>query len=623
MLSNEQLKQLGIDEQDFSQLNEAERNLVIQILDEMQNTGTSNTFNDLVKEDYTEMPVDILTFVDDYNYLGNAWHDAQGNSKLYPYWREELVKIFPDNVTTAVNNGIFTGSRGRGKSEICILIAAYLLHRILCLKNPIAYYHLKPTEKIVFAFMNIKLALAEEIGVSKFQNTIQSSPWFMEHGELVGRTNKLWVPKKFNGQEAIDIKIGSKADDLVGLPVYFCLDGNTPILTDNGVYNISSLENQKIRVATVSNTREVIYSDECTVKQTAESSEEYVIELEDETIIKCTPSHRFMLVNGEYKEAQYLTETDELLDFIPYGYVYKTTNLINNKIYIGQHKGMCIDKNYLGSGHLFARAIHKYGRNNFKVEILELCDSKEHLDQREIYYINLYNSVNHDIGYNIAYGGQGGDLGPIVRQRISEHLKNKPKTQEHRRRLSEANKGKHLSEDTKRKISEGNRGKTVSDETRKKMSDSAKSSNREWRCPNKGMLAITDGLNVRYIKKTDLPPDGWRFGNCHTAKPHNMDKYYSDSERRVKNSLAHSGNKNSMWGKGYTITGGNNPNSHIRYYFDGNTFECRKDLVFFLKENVDANISSSLIRSIEHGTYKNRTLKKYPFIINNLTWETK
>ena len=75
------------------------------------------------------------------------------------------------------------------------------------------------------------------------------------------------------------------------------------------------------------------------------------------------------------------------------------------------------------------------------------------MDQREIYYINLYNSVNHDIGYNIAYGGQGGDLGPIVRQRISEHLKNKPKTQEHRRRLSEANKGKHLSEDTKRKIS--------------------------------------------------------------------------------------------------------------------------------------------------------------------------
>ena len=249
MLSNEQLKQLGIDEQDFSQLNEAERNLVIQILDEMQNTGTSNTFNDLVKEDYTEMPVDILTFVDDYNYLGNAWHDAQGNSKLYPYWREELVKIFPDNVTTAVNNGIFTGSRGRGKSEICILIASYLLHRILCLKNPIAYYHLKPTEKIVFAFMNIKLALAEEIGVSKFQNTIQSSPWFMEHGELVGRTNKLWVPKKFNGQEAVDIKIGSKADDLVGLPVYFCFCDEISFIKNQSIDKQKQIANDMIDTA--------------------------------------------------------------------------------------------------------------------------------------------------------------------------------------------------------------------------------------------------------------------------------------------------------------------------------------------------------------------------------------
>ena len=249
MLSNEQLKQLGIDEQDFSQLNEAERNLVIQILAEMQNTGTSDTFNDLVKEDYTEMPVDILTFVDDYNYLGNAWHDAQGNSKLYPYWREELVKIFPDNVTTAVNNGIFTGSRGRGKSEICILIAAYLLHRILCLKNPIAYYHLKPTEKIVFAFMNIKLALAEEIGVSKFQNTIQSSPWFMEHGELVGRTNKLWVPKKFNGQEAIDIKIGSKADDLVGLPVYFCFCDEISFIKNQSIEKQKQIANDIIDTA--------------------------------------------------------------------------------------------------------------------------------------------------------------------------------------------------------------------------------------------------------------------------------------------------------------------------------------------------------------------------------------
>lgn len=107
-------------------------------------------------------------------------------------------------------------------TEIAVLIAAYLLHRVLCLKDPVAHFHLKPTEKLVFAFMNIKLDLAKEIGIAKFQNTIQSSPWFLERGTLEGRTKKIWVPKKFNDQEAIDIKIGSQADDLIGLPIYFC-----------------------------------------------------------------------------------------------------------------------------------------------------------------------------------------------------------------------------------------------------------------------------------------------------------------------------------------------------------------------------------------------------------------
>ena len=203
-------------------LSPEQRELALSILQEYAQTGDSEAYSKLILEDYAETPVDILTFVDDYNYLGNAWHDAEGNSKLYPYWRKELVKIFPDNFTTTVNNGIFSGSRGRGKTEVALLIAAYLLHRILCLKDPIAYYHLKPTEKLVFAFMNIKLALAEEIGVSKFQNTLQSSPWFMSHGELEGRTKKICVPQKYNNQVAIDIKIGSQADDLVGLPIFFC-----------------------------------------------------------------------------------------------------------------------------------------------------------------------------------------------------------------------------------------------------------------------------------------------------------------------------------------------------------------------------------------------------------------
>jgi len=225
-----------------------EKELALSILTEMVEKGSSDKLNNLLLEDYTEAPVDIETFVDSYEYLGNAWHDNEGNSKLYPYWRKELKKLFPDNITTTVNNAILSGSRGRGKSEIASLIAAYLLHRILCLKDPVGYFHLKPTEKIVFAFMNIKLDLAEEIGISKFQNTLQSSPWFMRNGELEGRTKKIWVPKKFNDKVAIDIKIGSQADDLIGLPVYFAFFDEISFIKNKDV------EKQKAKAKDMINT---------------------------------------------------------------------------------------------------------------------------------------------------------------------------------------------------------------------------------------------------------------------------------------------------------------------------------------------------------------------------------
>lgn len=52
------------------------------------------------------------------------------------------------------------------------------------------------------------------------------------------------------------------------------------------------------------------------------------------------------------------------------GYIYKTTNLINKKIYIGQHTADKFDTNYLGSGLLITKAINEHGKANFKAELL-------------------------------------------------------------------------------------------------------------------------------------------------------------------------------------------------------------------------------------------------------------
>lgn len=107
-----------------------------------------------------------------------------------------------------------------------------------------------------------------------------------------------------------------------------------------------------------------------------------------------------------------------------YGYIYKTTNLINNKIYIGQKKSSeFLNEQYLGSGNLLRKALKKYGKENFRVELLEWCTSKVEIDQRERYWIRLFNATDLNIGYNIADGGQGGDLGNTCREAISTSLR--------------------------------------------------------------------------------------------------------------------------------------------------------------------------------------------------------
>ena len=93
-----------------------------------------------------------------------------------------------------------------------------------------------------------------------------------------------------------------------------------------------------------------------------------------------------------------------------YGYIYKTTNLVNGKIYIGQKKSKTFLGNaYLGSGKYLKCAIKHYGAENFSVELLDYSLSKEGLDILEKSYIEKYNSTNYDIGYNITTGASGGD----------------------------------------------------------------------------------------------------------------------------------------------------------------------------------------------------------------------
>lgn len=600
-------------------LTEEERKVALSILKEYEEKGSSDIYDSLLLADYKEIPVDIETFLTDDRYLGIPWKDIAGKSKLYPYWLEKLKQLFPSNTTTAVNTFIASGGRGLGKTDVCVnAVMTYMLYRIMCLKDPLSFFSLKQTDKIVFAFMNIKLDLAEEIAQDKFQKTIQQSPWFLDRGVIYGRKNKIWEP---NPEYKIDIKIGSQADDLIGLPVIFCLDGDTIISTTKGNFKIADLVDKDIQVLTVDDNNKITLSDICTVKPTATSDIEYEIMLEDNSIIKCTPNHKFMLKDGTYKEAKDLTLDDELIDFKPYGYIYKTTNNINNKIYIGQHKGEEFDFNYKGSGFLLNKAIKKYGKENFSCEVLLYCPDKKSLDTHEIYYITKYKSNDPKIGYNIANGGQGGDLGEAVRKKISASLKGRPKSEEHRKKLSLINTGKHLSEAVRLKLSEKRKGRIVSSTTRSKISQSKKGK-KHTGLTNAGKIAITNGIVTKYVDKTVLNnlEAGWYKGNCNARKKHNMDNYWNNQDQQKRKSIAHKGEKNSMYGKGYLREGGNNTNSYKYYLFDNIRFECRKDLIKYLKENGYPKISAETIIRIEKNIHSKVIIKRFGYIVDNLKW---
>lgn len=83
--------------------------------------------------------------------------------------------------------------------------------------------------------------------------------------------------------------------------------------------------------------------------------------------------------------------------------IYKITNLVNGKIYIGQDSLDRYDINeYAGSGIKIKRAIAKYGISNFKKEILEIVNENTNTFEREDYWVEKLGARDANVGYNIA-----------------------------------------------------------------------------------------------------------------------------------------------------------------------------------------------------------------------------
>lgn len=111
-----------------------------------------------------------------------------------------------------------------------------------------------------------------------------------------------------------------------------------------------------------------------------------------------------------------------------YYVIYQTTNLVNNKIYVGQHTTVNLNDDYIGSGELLRLAVAKYGKQSFKKEILFVFDNENDMNQKEREIVNEAFIARSDT-YNIMLGGKGGwshihtPIGKIKQQEtmISRH----------------------------------------------------------------------------------------------------------------------------------------------------------------------------------------------------------
>ncbi len=170
----------------------------------------------------------------------------------------------------------------------------------------------------------------------------------------------------------------------------------------------------------------------------------------------------------------------------PVGIIYKVTNTINGKIYIGQTIQNFSDRK---RKHLyeakknckvrFHLAINKYGSENFTWEILCSCFSIEECNVMEEYYISYFDTTKKQKGYNIKFGGENYRLSEETKIKIGNANKGKKHTEEAKKKMSKSRSGenhfrfgKSLTEEHKEKLREKKIGTRFSEDVKKKMSES-------------------------------------------------------------------------------------------------------------------------------------------------------
>jgi hypothetical protein len=187
------------------------------------------------------------------------------------------------------------------------------------------------------------------------------------------------------------------------------------------------------------------------------------------------------------------------------------------------HSTSNLKDGYLGSGTHLRYAIRKYGIHNFKLEILEWCDTRDELIEREKVMITE-NHINDPNCYNLKNGGMGGGKFYSRDHQFKcsqaaglKHGQRMKKDEEYRlnysEKISQSNKKRYERGDIK-SIQETYdwTGKNHKQDTIEKMKIIKKGHGLGEKNSQYGTKWITNGINNKKIKKDEELPEGWKYG---------------------------------------------------------------------------------------------------------------
>lgn len=182
----------------YTSSTEKERYYLKKILEEISETGDSQTYRDVWLSDYVEIPVDIDTFLCDSHYLGST---NRNGDAIYPFWRTFMQDLF--HAGNKYEEVFLTGATRIGKSSTAITCTAYMLYKLMCLRDPQAYFGKKDVSVFSILFFNLTKELAAGVAYREFEDTILASKWFQDHGKQAGSDkNPYYIPN--GGKVVID-----------------------------------------------------------------------------------------------------------------------------------------------------------------------------------------------------------------------------------------------------------------------------------------------------------------------------------------------------------------------------------------------------------------------------------